>query len=432
MRPATSRAFSNFRPIRTVPTTTSLVQMKPDVLDPPTLPQRLLRIALVGVLIVLVLIDQTSTDTADRPTWLLVGSLVILALGATTLLSPNWIRALSTRHTDTTASRRPQLLGAESAIIVVALLSLTATTASTIIGPFTAFFGLPEAAVLLLLVLVAARRGHGVAGIAALVLADAALVLLPFRTAYLEYPQNRTTNMMLFALLLAVAVALGMWARSVDDKRRRAIESAREHERTSVAADVHDIVAHHLTSVLLQAQVARMMLDTDPAGVAPLLADIEKEASEALRSVRAVIGGLREPDSTTELAPTESLSTLHTLAGKAGGPHVEFYAASDAGTLPLAIQSALFRITREALTNIRRHSPEATTAYVRITRSDTAATLEVFDDAPVVKSTVKSGGLGLTSMRTRTETLGGTFDAGAAADGRWRVRADIPVGTALS
>ena len=220
----------------------------------------------------------------------------------------------------------------------------------------------------------------------------------------------------------------------MDYRRTVAVSQTRRSERLAIAADLHDFVAHHVTGILVQTQVARMMVATSPQDLDPVLAGIERAATEALASMRRTVGVLR--DTGPEAAghrPAGDLAGIAELIEGFATPGQEVTLRRDPAVsdqLPHEIQAAAFRVVQEALTNVRRHAADAIRVEVRL-RDDTGRlAVTVADDGrggtqlPVA---AHGGGFGLVGLKERVTALGGELDIGPRHGGGWEVRAVFPV-----
>jgi signal transduction histidine kinase len=209
-----------------------------------------------------------------------------------------------------------------------------------------------------------------------------------------------------------------------DEARRRA-----EQERRRIARDLHDVVAHTLTTINVQAGVAAHRLDGSPGPARDTLGSIEAASHEALQELRAILGVLREPeDGAPLLEPIPNLTALDALLEQARATGIDVHldtVGERPQHVPSAVQLAAYRIVQESLTNVRRHAPGATTC-VTIAYSADHLRVEVAND--VVTSHNGNGsnpGVGLLGMRERATALGGTLRAGRSG-ASFRVIGEIP------
>jgi signal transduction histidine kinase len=236
--------------------------------------------------------------------------------------------------------------------------------------------------------------------------------------------------------LCVLAIAAGDVVRSRKLSASRLIEAREQEtlrrvgeERLRIAREVHDVVAHAMTAINVQAGVAAHLLERDPGHAHDALRDIKRTSGEALRDLRATLETLRDPSSAVPLGPAAGLGDIPALTDGLRGAGVAVDLDLDpAAGVPAAVQSAGYRIVQEALTNIVRHST-ASRATVSVRRAPGAVTIEVVDDgAPTgARSNGEAAGNGVRGMRERAAGLGGTLEAAPLAGGGWQVRAQLPV-----
>jgi signal transduction histidine kinase len=221
-----------------------------------------------------------------------------------------------------------------------------------------------------------------------------------------------------------VAVGLAM---RVSDARAAATEAAvRQHERLDLARELHDVVAHHITGMLIQAQAAQVVARRDPAALSDTLSGIEAAGTEALSAMRRVVGLLRDADDAAPAtAGPENLAELVERFERQGPP-VRLSIRDDGAGWPPELTSTVYRVVREALTNVARHAAGARSVAVTVDSGPMGVTVEVTDDAPATAQPSR-GGFGLTGMRERVTSLGGSVDAGPRPGGGWTVSATLPV-----
>jgi signal transduction histidine kinase len=227
--------------------------------------------------------------------------------------------------------------------------------------------------------------------------------------------------------------------RAADVRRAREEEARRRasEERLRIAQELHDVLAHNISLINVQAGVALHLIDERPEQARPALAAIKDASKEALDELRSVLDLLREgTDEAASLAPAPRLGAdLDDLVAKAvaAGVDVRVDVEGDRRPLPPGVDRAAFRIAQEALTNVVRHAGGAT-ATVQVAYGDDAVTVQVDDDGPGVVGGPGDGGQsdgsgnGITGMRERAAALGGRLDAGPRAGGGFRVRAWLPLG----
>lgn len=227
----------------------------------------------------------------------------------------------------------------------------------------------------------------------------------------------------LLLLLIATAAAV---VRSRADLWQRQREEIRTQERLALARELHDTVAHHVSAIALQAQAGTVVAGSQPDQVAPLLATIEDEAKRTLAEMRAMVRVLREHDDEA-YAPLPAVRDLVTLSRTGPPPPVEVSLTGDVSDLPGPVDTALYRMAQEALTNCLRHARVPTLVTIAVTRAADQVRLRVTDDGQAQPGASVKPGLGLTGMAERAHLLGGTFTAGPASTGGWVVEAVLPV-----
>ncbi len=241
-------------------------------------------------------------------------------------------------------------------------------------------------------------------------------------------------------LLWLTGLGAGAGLRLLALRRRTVAEGVRRAERLELARELHDVVAHHITSIVLQAQAARLVTARHPERTAGSLAGIETAGSEALAATRHVVGLLR--DAVPVIEGRERLGELIEGFGS-HGRRAHLRMDADPAGWPPQVSGTVYRVVREALTNVSRHAPNAREVTVRVTQHERAVTVEVEDDAPrtPARRYRRSGygltgyglaGYGLIGMRERLEALGGTLTVGPRPGSGWSVHATIPITSTTS
>ncbi|MGF6823563.1 signal transduction histidine kinase [Microbacterium sp. ZKA21] len=196
-------------------------------------------------------------------------------------------------------------------------------------------------------------------------------------------------------------------------------------ERTRIARELHDVVAHSMSLIQVQASTARYRVKDLPVEAATEFDDIAGTARTSLVEMRRILGILRTEDHTAELAPQRGIDDIPGLVEttRRAGADIGLSMAIS-GDIAAATQIAAYRITQESLSNAVRHAP-GTGITVVVASDDIAVTLTV-RNAPVAASVQTAGGHGLRGMSERAELLGGSVEAGPDADGGWTVTATLP------
>ncbi|MFE7644808.1 sensor histidine kinase [Streptomyces phaeoluteigriseus] len=213
------------------------------------------------------------------------------------------------------------------------------------------------------------------------------------------------------------------WARDRAERAQAARRRADE-ERLRIARELHDVLAHSLSVINVQAGVGLALLDTDPEQARTALTTIKSASKEALGDVRQVLDTLRTPGDAPR-APAPGLDRLPELVEQAARAGLTVEVRGRPPRLPPGTDLAAFRIVQEALTNVVRHSGSRH-ARVHLDRAGGALRLRIDDDGPSVGTDAGGGGNGLAGMRERAAALGGTIEAGPRAGGGFRVLAVLP------
>lgn len=218
--------------------------------------------------------------------------------------------------------------------------------------------------------------------------------------------------------------------RAIDAERTREEEARRRagEERLRIARELHDVLAHNISMINVQAGVAVHLLDRQPEQARTALVAISKASKEALRELRATLGVLRQVDEAEPRGPTPGLARLSELVAGAsgGGLEVAVDTTGEPRPLPPSTDLAAYRIVQESLTNVARHSA-AKRATVSIRYGMRDVVIEVDDDgrgAPA--EAILDGGNGLLGMRERAAAVGGELEVGSRVEGGFRVRARLP------
>ncbi|MEU5976956.1 sensor histidine kinase [Streptomyces sp. NPDC047315] len=216
------------------------------------------------------------------------------------------------------------------------------------------------------------------------------------------------------------------WVRAQVERAAAARRRA-EEERLLIARELHDVLAHSISVINVQAGVGLALLDQNPEQARAALTTIKAASKEALGEVRQVLDSLRAPGEAPR-APAPGLDRVPELVEQARSASLAV-AVETRGTpfaLPPGTDLAAFRILQEALTNVVRHSGSRT-ARVLISYAPGRLTLRVADDGPASGSDTGGSGNGLVGMRERAAGLGGTIQAGPRHEGGFEVCADLPV-----
>ncbi|MFJ4580432.1 sensor histidine kinase [Streptomyces echinatus] len=213
------------------------------------------------------------------------------------------------------------------------------------------------------------------------------------------------------------------WVRERADRAEAARRRADE-ERLRIARELHDVLAHSISVINVQASMGLALLDSDPEQARAALTTIKSASKEALGEVRQVLGTLRAPGAAPR-APAPGLDRLPELVEQAAAAGLTVETEGEPPRLPPGADLAAFRILQEALTNVVRHSGSRH-ARVRFGYGDGVLRLRIDDDGPATGADAGGSGNGLAGMRERAAALGGTIEAGRRPDGGFRVLAVLP------
>ena len=269
------------------------------------------------------------------------------------------------------------------------------------------------------------RRRDGVIGFAVGVTAFVGLALL-------DVPDLGTSVLLQSLALLLAAWALGDAVRSrrrqQHDQQRELVESAVTEERLRIARELHDVVAHSMSLIAVQAGVGAHVIRTDPAAAEHSLEVIADTSRRALDQTRSMLGLLRETSDDGTRPPAQGLGDVAALVDdvRAAGLEVDLTCPAALPDLDAATSLAAYRIVQESLTNVIKHS-EARAASVGVVVDGATIVLAVTDPGPRRPDVGPGAGHGLLGLAARARLLGGTLEAGADGDG-FRVRARLPLG----
>lgn len=290
--------------------------------------------------------------------------------------------------------------------------------------------GMTETGSLLILLIGVLRHVEPVRKAA--VLACAALIVLMTEASGRDYNNSGLAFSFLLFAGWSMAAGVGGYLRFQQERRTEAVHSVRRAERLELARELHDLVAHHITGIVVQAQAARTVAETRPDAVAPALDAIATAGSEALTSMRRMVTVLRTEDD-ADRKPGTTLADLRMLADRfsADGPKVAFEIGQglDDRTLPPEVMTTLHRVLQEALTNIRKHASRTAWVEADLRRFERVVMLRIrnFGTGSDPRVARLGGGFGLVGMAERVEALGGRLSAGPSPEGAWEVVAEFPL-----
>ncbi|MFD5090977.1 sensor histidine kinase [Amycolatopsis thailandensis] len=238
------------------------------------------------------------------------------------------------------------------------------------------------------------------------------------------------TDVGMALLQLTAAWALGEstrnWARRAEQARLSVLD-----ERRRIARELHDVVAHHMSVVSLQAGVAEYVFDSDRATAKRALTDIGGAAREALGEMRRLLDVLRTDDQDAEYAPQPGLADLDALIARVrdAGLDLEYEVIGAASPLPAGPDLCAYRVAQESLTNVLKHAG-GSAARLTLDYGETMLTLNVTDDgsgSAAHRSAGEPGRRGIVGMRERAELYGGVLTAGPRPEGGFSVTVRLPL-----
>lgn len=378
---------------------------------------RVLDVAGVVLCVGLMIVDVVRTPDAD---------VTVVSLGAIVLASlPVLLR------------RRAPVAALTVAMLLLFAVMSGAGIYVTIAGPaMICAYALAEA------------RGRRAALTAAALALPLIVLILQLYSPHGYFTWDTAKNLAFVAIPLALGVAAhdrraytaALVDRAESAERTREEEALRRvgEERLRIARDVHDVVAHAMVAINVQAGVGAHLLDRDPEQARSTLREIKRVSGESLDDLRSILGLLRDdgvdgslPQAPVE--PTQGLAGVEDLREGLVTAGVDLDVDLDPAiaTLPAAVDATGYRIVQEALTNVLRHVGP-TSARVRVTHRDDAVVIEIENDearGPIRADGAGSGsGNGLRGMRERAAAIGGSLEAGPVDGGGWRVAASLPVG----
>ncbi|WP_078952122.1 sensor histidine kinase [Streptomyces sp. NRRL F-5755] len=212
-------------------------------------------------------------------------------------------------------------------------------------------------------------------------------------------------------------------------ERKLREESARAAERSHIAAEMHDILAHRLSLIALHTGALATKTDVLPAPVAERLTLLRTVSAEALTDLRVVLGALHDPHTTTGAGavPAPVLRDVQELVEQArtAGQDIDMTVHGRPDQTPTAHRLAVYRLVQEGLTNARKHAAGAP-VRIHLDHGPPATTVEITNSPGAPAADTAPSGFGLVGLRERVNALGGRLDAGPHGGGSWRLAARIP------
>ncbi|MEU6209782.1 histidine kinase [Streptomyces sp. NPDC047023] len=248
---------------------------------------------------------------------------------------------------------------------------------------------------------------------------------------------------LLFCVLTVVVGAYSLVLRIQSAQRVHDLRAVRTAERLELARELHDLVAHHVTGIVVEARAARFTKVTADHA-AEIFGRIETAGDEALASMRRLVKVLRDdtatapatpsapavPASTTPVAGLAEIRELTERSSRTGPPVLLTVESGLEQRLPAPVAATAHRIVREALTNVAKHAATATAVRIRLRTVPAGLEIRIADDGgrPArLSEQARGGGYGLAGMTERAEALGGSLTAGPTPEGGWLVTATLPL-----
>jgi signal transduction histidine kinase len=254
------------------------------------------------------------------------------------------------------------------------------------------------------------------------------------------------SNMAIYGVAWAVGIALRARREAVDARMREAEERAnleREstarvlaEERLRIAQELHDVVAHSMSVIAVQAGVGAHVLDDRPDDARVALDNISATSRRALTEMRRLLGVLRDSDGMRDHAPAPGIADVPRLVDevRAAGVPVTLHVEGSTSSVNPGVELSAYRVVQEALTNVIKHAGAPTCVAVRVQHLPSSLMVEVFDNgrgaAAALAGDSHAGGNGLLGMRERVDVWGGELTAGPISGGGYRVKALLPYGDA--
>jgi signal transduction histidine kinase len=296
------------------------------------------------------------------------------------------------------------------------------TTASVLtFGPIENSWGVGESIGLQILMAQVLRKLPAPQALGLGLALGTAAIIAPLRD---EHPGPFSSAVGVATLCVA---ATFVYLRGLDTDHRSAVAEARAKERLSIARELHDLVAHHITGIVIQTNAIRLVLDK-PDRVKEDLDDIETAGVQAMAAMRRLVALLRDDDA-APLDPTPGLADIPATGAAltASGVRVNMDIDPTLADLRPDLAAGVYRIVREALTNVGKHAYRVTKVDVRVSRDTQGGIdIEVIDNGHGDASRFAVSGFGLIGLRERLMELGGTLHSGRMDTGGWQLKAHLP------
>ncbi|MFY1704967.1 sensor histidine kinase [Micromonospora sp. WMMA1923] len=367
---------------------------------------------LAGLLTIALLLDGAAASEVGHydGRWELPGFLAVCALA---LLASRW----------------PVVAGVGVVVVLLAgsvVLRLAGVTVPSAAGGLGAA---EVAAVLAVIVAVVRRLSRSTAAGLVVLLLLSCLVVGVLRPEHPAAPQDLGWS----GILPVVAVLAGWYLRTRDARHAREMRAvtvaAQLRERVALARELHDVVAHHIGGMVVQAQAAQAVAVPDPGAPARVLPVIERAGEGALSAMQRMVAMLQDVGGEPASPTTDLLADLRAATVTPAGATEVRLAVELAEPVPAAVATTVLRLVQESVTNARRYAVGAREITATVRSADGTVRVQVRDDGRHTDRPSRSGGggYGLVGMRERVHLLGGRFEAGRVAGAGWQVLADVPL-----
>jgi signal transduction histidine kinase len=385
----------------------------------------LLRLGQAGALLVMAILGVTDIGTG-----LASGGnpFVVLQILSAVATAAVWLP----RHRQgSTALAKGALALAVGSLVLTVLVAIAHSADGT-----QGSFGTAEALGLLGVLFVVSRRAGSRWAVGAVVALVAAVGLLALRGGL-------SADFIIVGMALGMCAggvtAAGVWLRTVESSRARAMENVRAEQRAEFARDLHDFIAHHVTGIVVQAQGAKFIAEQDPKRALLALEQIEQAGAETMASMRRMVGVLRDPEAKpdaplTPLAGVDEVGPLLEQFSSAGSVPARLHVDGDLAGLPVEVSTSAYRVVMEALTNARQHALTARVVDVWVRRTPDWLLVRVANDGPAPRAATPRDrpGYGLVGLTERVRAIGGRITAGPGIEGGWVLDAALPLNGEVS
>jgi signal transduction histidine kinase len=257
-------------------------------------------------------------------------------------------------------------------------------------------------------------------------------LLVPLRHTS-DHSESETAALFILVTLWVVSSALsGLYLRSLDDAKVQAAQDARQAERFELARALHDYLAHDITGIVVRSQAALHVAQTNTDEPLAALAHIERSGRSALETLERTVQTLRSRGAEADAAyihpGIEALDELVERFEVTDAIAVTLTASLDGRALTSDLSALLYRISVEALTNVRRHGVAVTKVELTLGLEDNALEVEVSNNGSTIADITRSGGgLGIADLAEAVRAHGGVLSAGPEATGGWKIHATVPL-----